>query len=137
MPEPIWKAEPEDHDYPAAVSYLSLVASTTTADAAVAALKSAPVLHVKAKDILRAAGLRLLPVDDPHVAVDLEKIEKGKRLSPVLLVRGSRGFLSDEVAAEFTERVRGARTVTIESGHNVQEDAPVELARVVSDFVAS
>jgi pimeloyl-ACP methyl ester carboxylesterase len=56
---------------------------------------------------------------------------------PVLLVRGSRGFLSDEVAAEFTDRVRGARTVTIESGHNVQEDAPVELARVVSEFIAS
>jgi pimeloyl-ACP methyl ester carboxylesterase len=55
---------------------------------------------------------------------------------PVLLVRGSRGFLSDALVDELTSRVPDARAVTIEAGHNVQEDAPVELARVIADFVA-
>jgi len=46
----------------------------------------------------------------------------------VLLVRGSRGFLSDVVVDELVDRVPGATLVTIEAGSNVQEDAPVELA---------
>jgi pimeloyl-ACP methyl ester carboxylesterase len=55
---------------------------------------------------------------------------------PVLLVRGSRGFLSDALVDELTTRVPDAHAVTIDAGHNVQEDAPVELARVIADFVA-
>ena len=45
-------------------------------------------MHKKAKDILRAAQLALLPVDNPHVASDLAKIKKGQSLSPILLVQG-------------------------------------------------
>ena len=50
--------------------------------------------HFKAKDILRSSGLALLPADDQHVAADIAKVKAGKRLSPVLLVRGAlaRGF---------------------------------------------
>lgn len=33
----------------------------------------------------------LLPFDDTHVAVDLVKVDRGIKLSPVLLVRGSLG----------------------------------------------
>lgn len=54
---------------------------------------------------------------------------------PVLLVRGSRGFLTDAVADELVERVPGATAVTIDAGHNVQEDAPVELASVLAMFL--
>jgi hypothetical protein len=43
---------------------------------------------LKAKDILRAAALSLLPVDDVYVAADLDRIKKGKALSPVLPGRG-------------------------------------------------
>jgi hypothetical protein len=32
--------------------------------------------------------LPLLPRDEPHVVADLKRIEKGKPLLPVLLVRG-------------------------------------------------
>jgi hypothetical protein len=32
--------------------------------------------------------LALLPTDNPHVRSDLDKIKKGKRLSPILVVRG-------------------------------------------------
>ncbi len=45
-------------------------------------------VHYKAKDLLRAARLSLLTPDDPHVASDLAKVADGKKLSPVLLVRG-------------------------------------------------
>ena len=83
-----WLAGPQDHDYPAAASYLSLLASPAGVDALVAALKAAQPATFKAKDILRAAGLALLPVDNAHVASDLEKIKMGKVLSPILLVRG-------------------------------------------------
>lgn len=54
---------------------------------------------------------------------------------PVLLVHGTRGFLHPDVVAELPERVRGATTVAIESGHNVQEDAPVELAATINVFL--
>ena len=45
-------------------------------------------MHKKAKDILRAAQLNLLPNDNPHVVADLAKIKKGQALSPILLIRG-------------------------------------------------
>ena len=84
----MWMTEPEEHDYPAAASYLSLLAPADQVDALVAALRAANVEHRKAKDILRSARLPLLPRDNPHVATDLEKIKNKKALSPVLLVRG-------------------------------------------------
>lgn len=94
MPEIIWKQEPDTHDYPAAASYLSLVAVTELVEQTVAALKVAPIGHFKAKDILRSSQLPLLPADNAHVAADLAKVANGRRLSPVLLVRGAltRGF---------------------------------------------
>ena len=88
MPNVSWKDEPDEHDYPAAAAYLSLIAAPAQVNWLVTALRAAPVVHQKAKDILRAANLRLLPVDNVHVAGDLAKIAKRKALSPVLLVRG-------------------------------------------------
>lgn len=89
MHDPTWKDEPEEHDYPAATSYLSLIAPSSVVDATVAQLRAAPLTHQKAKDILRASGLALLGADNTHVAGDLDKARHGHRLSPVLLVRGS------------------------------------------------
>ena len=80
-----WRASPEEHDYPAALSYLSLVRD----DAAqlVQKLRSAPLSSFKAKDIFRASGLSLLGVSNAHVEKDRKKIQEGKELSPLLLVR--------------------------------------------------
>ncbi len=83
-----WKDQPDDHDYPAAASYLSLVAAAGAVAMLVDALRSAPLSHYKAKDLLRASGLALLPPDNAHVARDLAKVKAGQLLSPVLLVRG-------------------------------------------------
>jgi len=84
-----WKPEPDEHDYPAAASYLSLLLPAPAVDALVAELRAAPIGHWKAKDLLRASGLALLPMDNPHVSSDLRKVKEGEKLSPVLLVRGS------------------------------------------------
>ncbi len=83
-----WKDEPDEHDYPAAEDYLSLVTSLAGAKKLVRSLRVAPIVHRKAKDLLRASGLPVLPPDNFHVAKDLKKITEGALLSPVLLVRG-------------------------------------------------
>jgi hypothetical protein len=83
-----WKNEPDEHDYPAAAAYLSLIASAEVIDRIVADLRTAEIIHQKAKDILRASGLALLDAENPHVAADLKEVRKDERLSPVLLVRG-------------------------------------------------
>jgi hypothetical protein len=83
-----WKAEPDAHDYPAAASYLSLIATSAQASDLVEQLQTAPLEHYKAKDMLRASGLALLPPDNPHVAADLAKVKNNKALSPILLIRG-------------------------------------------------
>ena len=84
-----WADEPEDHDYPAAASYLWLLAPTEAVDRVISALQAAPVVAFKAKDVVRAAHLPMLKADNFHVDRDLKKIKDGKTLSPILLVRGS------------------------------------------------
>ncbi|MFZ0666281.1 MAG: hypothetical protein WAM97_11025 [Acidimicrobiales bacterium] len=84
-----WKGEPDEHDYPAATDYLSLITDPSAAESLVRELKAAPLIHRKAKDLLRASSLPLLAEDNPHVALDLRKVRKGEKLSPVLLVRGA------------------------------------------------
>lgn len=54
---------------------------------------------------------------------------------PILLVRGERGFLTDELEAELVTRARHGSSVRIASGHNGQEEAPVELAGAIADFI--
>jgi hypothetical protein len=83
-----WKREPEEHDYPAAGDFLSLLLAPSAVAEVVAGLQREPVVHRKAKDLLRAGGLALLGSDNRHVARDLEKVAVGEKLSPVLLVRG-------------------------------------------------
>ncbi|MFT3859884.1 hypothetical protein [Micropruina sp.] len=83
-----WLPSPQQHDFPAAASYLGMLATAAAVDSLIEPLRAAPVTHLKAKDLLRAAQLPLLPADNVHVASDLRKIAEGQPLSPVLLVRG-------------------------------------------------
>ena len=82
-----WLSELEDHNYPAASSYLSLIYDERTAAKLVQQLRRAPMVRFKAKDIFRASGLSLLGISNSHVDLDRKKIKDGKRLSPLLLVR--------------------------------------------------
>lgn len=82
-----WLPEPEAHNYPAAASYLGLTLDDAAAGRCAGLLRAAPVVSFKAKDIFRASGLSLLGISNSHVEKDRRKIESGKPLSPLLLVR--------------------------------------------------
>jgi hypothetical protein len=91
-----WKDEPEEQDFPAAESYLSLLVGDTAASKLVKALRKQKTLrHYAAKDLLRASGLSLLPIDNPEVARDLDKVKAGDKLSPVLLIEGIPLWIAD------------------------------------------
>ncbi|MDM1555952.1 hypothetical protein PYS58_07270 [Chryseobacterium indologenes] len=84
----LWMKEPEDHDFPAAFDYLELLFTSDEAQKIVENLKEAKTIIKKSKDILRASKLALLPDTNIHVKENLKKVEKNKKLSPILLVRG-------------------------------------------------
>ncbi len=73
-----WLDKPEDHDYQAATDYLTLVGEADLVKRTVKALRNATLEYRKAKDILRAARLEMLPKTNAHVARDLAKIAKGQ-----------------------------------------------------------
>jgi len=82
-----WLPRPEEHDYPAAHSYLSLIYDAAVVKRLVADLRRAPMVAFKAKDVFRASGLPLLGSGNSHVAKNCKKLRAGQKLSPVLLVR--------------------------------------------------
>jgi len=82
-----WLGTPEEHDYPAAESYLNLIYDSQTVATFVEQLRHAPMSKFKAKDIFRASGLSLLGISNTRVENDRKKILDGKPLSPLLLVR--------------------------------------------------
>jgi hypothetical protein len=91
-----WKDEPEDEDFPSAQSYLSLLVGLDAATKLAKALRKQKLLtHFAAKDILRASGLPLLAAGDSEVSSDLQKINRGEKLSPVLLVQGVPLWVAD------------------------------------------
>jgi hypothetical protein len=100
-----WKSTPDEHDYPAAHDYLSLVMPETDASVMVKSLMNAPLVHRKAKDLLRAAQLAVLPQTNVHVSKDLAKVNKGEQLSPVLLIRGDASRAAPLVVAEGYHRI--------------------------------
>lgn len=92
-----WLDQPEEHDYPAAQSYLNLLYDDAHCAELVRKLHAAPMSAFKAKDILRASGLSPLGMSNAHVEKDVRKIQSGTALSPLLLVRqeGQRTVVAD------------------------------------------
>jgi hypothetical protein len=82
-----WLPDVEDHVYPAAESYLSIIYGAARVSAIIAKFRRAKIVQFKAKDIFRASQLSLLGVSNLHVERDRQKISAGKGLSPVLLLR--------------------------------------------------
>ncbi len=82
-----WLEMPEEHDYPAAESYLNLIYDVKTAAGFTQKLKVSSMTSFHAKDIFRACSLSLLGVSNSHVKTVQKKIMSGKQLSPLLLVR--------------------------------------------------
>ncbi len=91
-----WQDRPEEKDFVAARTYLSLLLEPKWAKKLARALEEGTELeHFMAKDILRASGLTLLPADNHEVAKDLSKVKSGTKLSPVLLIRGTPLWVAD------------------------------------------
>lgn len=92
MPDPSrspslrWLRDVEEHDFDAALSYLSLRWTESIAEKMVDALRKADVTSRRPNDILRACDRSALPIDDPGVRRDLARVIDGKKLSPVLLM---------------------------------------------------
>lgn len=84
-----WRDKPEERDYLAAESYLTLIYDEKAAATYIEKLRRAPVSGFKAKDIFRASSLSLLGVSNSHVEKDRNKILAGKKFSPLLLVRAA------------------------------------------------
>jgi hypothetical protein len=62
-----WLPKPEEHDYPAAASYLNLIYDDVKVKKIVEGLKKQKVTSFKSKDIFRASRLSLLGVSNLHV----------------------------------------------------------------------
>jgi hypothetical protein len=82
-----WLGDVEEHDYPAAESYLCLLYAPAKASDMVRQLRETTLTTFKAKDIFRVSQLSLLGVSNFHVDKDSKKIAAGVQLSPLLLVR--------------------------------------------------
>jgi hypothetical protein len=80
-----WRKDVAEHDYAAASSYLSIRFGETRAAKVAAELRKLPVITRRANDVLRATGRDPLPLSDPGVLRDLQKVLSGEKLSPILL----------------------------------------------------
>lgn len=85
-----WLGRPQQHDYPAAQSYLQLSMEPRAAKKLTAKLRRAKLTQFAAKDVFRASGLSLLGVSDSHVQEMRTQIIEAKALSPILLHRDQR-----------------------------------------------
>lgn len=85
-----WFNKPQQHDYPAARSYLSLSMAPRAARTLAEKLERAVMSEFAAKDIFRASGLSLLDDSDSHVEKCRAQIILNERLSPLLLCRDKR-----------------------------------------------
>ncbi len=83
-----WLDKPDKHDYRAARDYLTLLMPPSEAMDLAQLLRDEGTAELfKAKDIIRAARLEVLPAANRHVRHNLAKIRRGEKLSPILLVR--------------------------------------------------
>jgi hypothetical protein len=119
----IWEDAPAENDYPNAHNFLSLVFEDRLAAGLVKKLRHAKTVTRQAKDVLRASELPLLAKDNHHVAADLKRIGKEKKLSPVLLVRGDAALGVPMVIADGYHRICAS--------YYWDEDCPIAV-RIVS-----
>jgi hypothetical protein len=83
-----WRKDVAKHDYAAAASYLSIRYGERRARELSDKLQKLQVITRRANDILRATRRDPLPLSDPGVLRDLQKVLAGEKLSPVLIADG-------------------------------------------------
>jgi hypothetical protein len=92
LPAPEWLNDVAEKDYIAAYSYLSLKLDVWRAGVVVDRLRAAEVTTRRANDILRACDYKALPLDDPGVHREWQKLaHEGTKLSPILVVSFTMG----------------------------------------------
>jgi hypothetical protein len=89
----LWLKNPEKHDFPTAVDYLELLFPPLKARSIKNKLKNVKTIQKKAKDILRASEMQLLPKNNIHVKENIKKSKDGIKLSPILLVRNEKKLI--------------------------------------------
>ncbi len=72
-----WADAPAVQDYPAAASFLRLIAVPALAESLSSPLSRAALAHQAAKEFFRAARLPLLPADDPEITKDFKESLQG------------------------------------------------------------
>ncbi len=119
-----WKEEPDEHDFPAASDYLSLILPEVATALILDQLRASGVVTRNAKDLMRSSRLPLLPAADVHVGKDVKRVAKGELLSPVLLVRGKATAGLPLIVADGYHRICAS--------YHLEEDAdiPCRLAEL-------
>jgi pimeloyl-ACP methyl ester carboxylesterase len=54
--------------------------------------------------------------------------------APITFIRGDHGYVTDADAEEFARRLPAASVVVVPTGHNVQEEIPADLGRLLRDI---
>ena len=93
VPVIVWKDQPDAHDYPAAAAYLSLVATGDLVGRTSRA-EGRPARPFQGQGHLAGVPMTSATRREPACRGRYCKVDSGKQLSPVLLVRGAltRGF---------------------------------------------
>lgn len=84
----IFHQTPDAADIKSAQNYLELLFPENEAAEFAKKLRTAKVTTKKAKDILRASELELLPIENQDVNKNLNKARKKQKMSPIMLVCG-------------------------------------------------
>ena len=108
-PSPIsWLPRQQAEDCAHAGEYLALLFPAAKARALAKRLTKAKVVVHPAKNILRAARATAFLPNNARVKRDLGKIAKGKKLPPILLVRGDAGRDLPLIVADGMHRLSAA-----------------------------
>lgn len=88
-----WADDVDDDHYGSAYDYLSLHWLPKQAGPAVEALRKASLVKFQPGDILRAAGLPALPLDDTQVRRELLRALNDGKIQPILCVNLEHGLV--------------------------------------------
>jgi hypothetical protein len=104
----LWLSRQQAEDSAHAGEYLALVFPAAAAKKLSARLAGAKVVIHPAKNIVRAGRITPLPATNARVAHDLNKIARGRKLPPILLVRGDAARDLPLIVADGMHRLSAA-----------------------------
>lgn len=117
LPEIVWKDEPDELNFRAAGTFLSLFLPPNLVSGCVSGLRTVGTRQYNPHDLLRAARLKPAKASDVTYQQELAKVEAGEPWSPVLLVAMyprliiADGYHRTSVAYDLDEQTVWARIV--------------------------